>query len=202
MSNSKHAVAALATLLLSGILGSSGQEVALKTNLLFDAMTTPNVGVECNLDRTHSLQLVYGYNPWKFGDNREHFAKHWVLMPEFRWWTCTAFNGHFFGIHAMPGQFDAAKAHLPVPGAFFGGENLTSGVRHSRYEGTFAGIGATYGYQWSLSRHWNIEFEAGVGYNHVWYDKYKCGECGGKIKKGQTNYAGLTKLGVSILYLF
>ena len=66
------------------------------------------------------------------------------------------------------GEFNAANMNIPVPGAFFGGDNLRSGVRDYRYQGSFLGAGATYGYQWILSRHWNIEAEVGVGYAHVW----------------------------------
>lgn len=178
-----------------------GQHVSLKSNLLYDAMTTPNLGLECSVGRDRSVNLVYGINAWKFGGG-DNFAKHWVLMPEYRWWLCSVYNGHFFGVHAMAGEFGAQRAHLPVPGGFFGGDNLTSGIRHNRYEGAFAGIGTTYGYQWILNRHWNLEAEVGVGYSHVWYRKYDCAECGNKIKSGHSNYAGLTKLGISIMYLF
>lgn len=75
-------------------------------------------------------------------------------------------------------------------------------MRDYRYQGSFLGAGATYGYQWILSRHWNIEAEVGVGYAHVWYDKYACGECGARLADGGTNYFGITKLGISFLYLF
>lgn len=175
-------------------------QVAIKNNLLYDITTTPNLGVELGVGRRNTMQLVYGLNPWKFSDNKQ--VKHWVLMPEYRYWLCSKFNGHFFGVHAMGGQFNASNVDLPIPGAFFGGDNLQKEVRDNSYEGTFAGVGLTYGYQWILCRHWNLEAEIGVGYNHVWYDKYKCGVCGPKTADGQTNYVGVTKLGLSLVYLF
>lgn len=184
-------------------LTAKGQ-LAIKSNLLYDATTTPNIGLELGVGEKNSVNITYGINPWTFhsdshGDRK---AKHWVLMPEYRWWTCSKFNGHFFGVHAMGGEFNAANVALPIPGGFFGGDNLTKEVKDHRYQGSFLGAGATYGYQWILNRHWNFEAEIGVGYNHVWYDKYACGDCGGKIGSGGTNYAGITKLGLSILYLF
>ncbi len=184
-------------------MGAKAQ-LAVKTNLLYDATTTPNVGLEYALGMRNTIQLVYGLNPWVF-DSKSHGkrdAKHWVLMPEYRRWLCSAFNGHFFGVHAMGGEFNASNVSLPIPGAFFGGENIARGVRDRRYQGDFIGIGATYGYQWILGKHWNLEAEAGVGYGHVWYDKFLCGTCGNKISDGTTNYVGITKLGISILYLF
>lgn len=179
-------------------------QVAIKSNLLYDAMTTPNLGVEAGIGSRSTVNLVYGLNPWTFNgsEGKHHKAKHWVLMPEYRWWLCSKFDGHFFGIHAMGGQFNAANLHIPLPGGFVGGENLTRGVRDHRYQGWFVGGGLTYGYQWTLSRHWNLEAEIGAGYNYVDYKKYNCSDCGGKIGEGRTNYLGITKLGLSIMYLF
>ena len=174
-------------------------QLALKTNLLYDATTTPNLSVEVGLGRKTTAQVFYGLNPWKI-DERQF--KHWVVMPEYRWWPCTKFNGHFFGVHALGGQFNAANANLPIPGKFFGGDNLQAGVQTQNYVGTFVGGGLTYGYQWILGRHFNLEAEVGVGVGHVWYDKYNCGKCGAKLGDGQSNYAGITKLGLSVLYLF
>lgn len=189
-------------LAISGVLSANGQ-VAVKTNLIYDAMTTPNLGIEVGVAGKSTLNLVYGLNAWTFSSSHDdRKAKHWVVMPEYRWWPCTRFNGHFFGIYAMGGEFNAANVDLPIPGGFFGGDNLTRGVRDNRYQGGFAGLGITYGYQWAISRHWNLEAEIGVGYDRVWFDKYACGECGARLASGSTNYLGVTKLGLSVLYLF
>lgn len=185
------------------VRGETPDNVAIKTNLLYDATTTPNLGLEVGIGTKNSAQIFYGINPWSFGRGAERkYAKHWVVMPEYRWWTCTKFNGHFFGVHLLGGQFNASHINLPIPGFFFGGDNLQSGIKELRYQGWMAGAGATYGYQWILSKHWNIEAELGIGYIHGWYDKYPCHDCGAKIDSGNTNYAGITKLGVSLLYIF
>lgn len=180
------------------------QEVALKTNLLYDASTTPNIGVEVGISRKMTAQLFYGINPWTYSGSGSDakMAKHWVVMPELRWWTCSKMNGWFVGIHAMGGQFNASNIKVPMPGAFFKGLDVADAVRDTRVEGYYAGGGFTAGYQWILSRHWNLEAEAGVGYNRVWYDQYPCAECGSKLSSGQTNYIGLTKLGITLMYIF
>lgn len=185
-------------------VGASAQ-LAVKTNLLNDAATTPNLGLELGVAERGTVNLVYGLNLWTYGKTSEGVdrkAKHWVLMPEYRWWFCTRYNGNFVGIHALTGQFNASNMSLPVPGAFFAGDNLQSFVRHGRAEGTFAGVGFTYGYQWQLSRHWNLEAEVGCGYAHVWNRLYNCGICSNRLSSGHSNYVGLTKLGISIIYLF
>jgi len=194
-------------LLLIGFLFAGSQDAeaqfAVKTNLLYDATTTPNIGVELGTGVKNTVQLFYGLNPWTFHSSHgDRKARHWLLMPELRWWRCSKYNGSFIGVHLMGGQFNASNVDIPLPGCFFAGDNLVKGVRDNRYQGWYAGAGFTYGYQWILGRHWNLEAEIGVGYNHVWYDKYPCYECGAKIADGQSNYVGVTKLGLSLLYIF
>lgn len=184
---------------MMAVMSVAGQ-VAVKTNVVYDATSTLNLGVEVRTGNRSTVNLVGGLNPWTFNDGRK--AKHWVLMPEYRWWLCTPFGGHFLGVHALGGQMNVGRVSLPVPGYFFGGENLTAGARHSRYQGYYAGVGLTYGYQYPLSRHWNLEAEIGAGYGHVWYDKFNCGHCGRKVADGGSNYVGVTKVGLSIMYIF
>lgn len=190
-------------ILILSVITSFGQ-VAVKTNLLYDATTTPNLGVEVGIGGKSTINLVYGLNPWKFHSESHgmRYAKHWVVMPEYRWWLCSRFSGHFFGAHLMGGQMNVANTSFPLPGAFFSGVNLVKAVKSGRYQGEFAGVGLTYGYEWPLSRHWNIEAEIGAGYNWIHYSHYPCGECGDKISSGHTNYLGITKLGLSIMYVF
>lgn len=179
-------------------------QVAVKTNLLTDAMTTPNLGIEVGLGGKSTLNLVYGLNPWKFDSTRhgERFARHWVIMPEYRYWLCSRFSGHFFGVHAMVGQLNVNNVDLWLPGGFVSGINLVKAAKTGRYQGEFLGGGITYGYQWALSRHWNIEAEIGAGYGHLWYDQYPCGDCGKRMSYGHANYIGVTKLGLSVMYVF
>lgn len=200
----KGVVAILTLMLTLWSTTMSAQTLALKTNVLYSATTTPNLGVEVGLSRRLTGQLYYGFNGWEFnckGGQPSHI-KHWLLMPELRWWQCSTFNGWFYGVHLMGGEFNAGNAHVPVPGAFFSGENLGSMIRDSRCEGKYLGGGVTVGYQWILGKHWNLEAELGAGYNHVWYDQYRCSECGARLSTGNTNYIGLTKAGIALLYIF
>lgn len=178
-------------------------QIAIKTNILYDATTTPNIGAETGIGSRSTMSLVYGLNPWSFNsDSGKRKAMHWVVMPEYRWWACSKFDGHFIGIHLLGGQYNASNINLPLPGVFFGGENLTTGVRDHRYQGWMAGGGLTYGYQWVLGKHWNLEAEIGAGYIYADYKKFNCTDCGRKLAEGNTNYIGITKLGLSFLYLF
>lgn len=168
------------------------QTLAVKTNALYLATTTPNLGAEVSLGKKHTAQLFFGLNPWKWSDGKS--TRHWCLMPEYRHWFCQSFNGWFVGAHLMGGEFNVANLDLP-----FG---LVNELEDHRYEGWYAGGGVTAGYQWPVSKHWNIEASMGVGYDYIQYDKFKCGECGEKLKSSHTNYIGPTKFCLSVLYLF
>ena len=183
-----------ALLVFAMALPVSAQNVAVKTNALYWATTTPNIGVEVSVAKQHSLQLFYGLNPWKQSGGDQTSLRHWLLMPEYRYWFCESFNGWFVGAHLMGGQFNMGGVDLP-----FG---LFPSLENRRYEGWYAGGGVTAGYQWVLSRHWNIEASLGVGYDYIKYDKFRCGECGERLKSGHTNYIGPTKLALSVMYVF
>lgn len=183
-----------ALLVFAMALPASAQNVAVKTNALYWATTTPNIGVEVSVAKQHSLQLFYGLNPWKQSGGDQTSLRHWLLMPEYRYWFCESFNGWFVGAHLMGGQFNMAGVDLPL--------GLFPSLENRRYEGWYAGGGVTAGYQWVLSRHWNIEASLGVGYDYIKYDKFRCGECGERLKSGHTNYIGPTKLALSVMYVF
>ena len=73
-------------LLLVATTGVYGQKFAVKSNLLYDATATINLGVEVGLKKKLSLDLSGNYNGWKFGD--EDRMIHWLVHPEARYWLC------------------------------------------------------------------------------------------------------------------
>lgn len=179
-------------------LNALAQSAAVKTNLLYDATLTPNLGLEIGLAPKHTLQAFYSLNLWKkpLNDNRQW--KHWQTGLEYRWWPCSKFNGHFIGLHTMGGEFNfAGLRHFKLP--FY---NWPSDLSTMRYEGWNVGGGFTYGYQWILGRHWNLEASMGVGYQYIHYKKYPCAECGTQLATGHKHYIGLDKLALSIMYVF
>jgi len=191
----KVMMAIIAIVLFAGSGKATAQQVALKTNLLYDATTTPNIGMEIGINKKHTFQVFYGINPWKFGHGDDQkFLKHWVVNPEFRHWFCQRFNGSFLGIHAFGGQFNAYGFKPP-----FG---WWDEIENNRFQGGFVGGGVSYGYQWILGRHWNLEAAIGVGAAYIWYDKYGCGACESKTDDGHKWYVGPTKIALSIMYMF
>ena len=183
-------------LLLVGI-SLSAQNVAVKTNLLYDAAATINAGVEIGLAPKWTLDLSANYNGWTLSHDRKW--KHWLVQPEARYWLCDRFSGHFFGVHAVGGQYNIGglKNGLKFLGTDF------SRLSDYRFQGWMAGGGVAYGYAWVLGRYWNLEAEIGVGYVYSKYDQFKCAGCGEKIETGKSHhYFGPTKAAINLIYVF
>lgn len=169
------------------------RQLGIKTNLLYWATTTPNLGLEMAVGNKHTAQVFFGLNPWKQSSGDHSSLRHWMVMPEYRYWFNQNFDGWFLGAHALGGQYNVGGVKFP-----FG---LLKGLRNHRYEGWYAGGGITAGKQWNLSKHWNFEASLGLGYIHTQYDKFECGTCGEKLKSAHKNYVGPTKMALSLIYL-
>ena len=68
-------VSILIVLVLGCFIESKAQKVALKSNLLYDATTTMNLGLEFGLARKWTLDVPVNYNPWKPDNGRR--LRHW-----------------------------------------------------------------------------------------------------------------------------
>lgn len=84
----------------------SAQNLAVKTNFLYWATTTPNIGAEVSIDKNHTAQMFFGLNPWKQSGGDHSTLRHWSFTPEYRYWFCQSFNGWFVGAHLMGGEFN------------------------------------------------------------------------------------------------
>jgi len=168
---------------------------ALKTNLLYGATTTPNLSVEVALSPKLTLDLSGSVNTWDLG-RKDKFRKlnHWLVAAEARHWVYEKFDGHFLGLHAFGGSYNAGGVNLPVG-------QLTK-LKENRYEGYALGAGLSYGYVWYLSSRWSLEATLGVGYAYLSHERFECNRCGEKRGSGHTHYIGPTRLGVSLIYLF
>ena len=187
---------AIACLLGAGMLGASAQKVALKTNLISDAVTSPNLGLEFRMAPKWTFDISGQMNAWNINDRR---WRHWMVMPEARVWFCEAFQGSFFALHALGGQYNVGNLK-PLINEFLGSN--FSELRNNRFQGWGVGAGVGYGYDWILARHWNLEFEFGVGFIYTKFNKYPCDVCGDKKEPGHHIYYGPTKLSLAIEYVF
>lgn len=172
---------------------AANPQVAIRTNLLWDAIATPNLGLEVGLAPRWTIEAAYGFNNWAWFSN-EHKMKHWVTDAEIHYWFCQRFVEHFIGVQVFGGQYNAGRMNLPL--------YRWDDLRDYRLEGWMVGAGLVYGYHFALSRHWNIEASIGVGYAYFDYDRYPCAECGTMQGTGNYHYFGVTRASLGLIYLF
>ena len=82
----------LATMLLMLIsMNGFSQNIGVKSNLLYWATTTPNIGLETSVGKKHTAQVFVGFNPWKQsgGDQPPPLACDagipLLVLPELQW---------------------------------------------------------------------------------------------------------------------
>ena len=160
---------------------TQAQEVALKTNALYWATTSTNLSAEVGVAPKWTVELAGAYNPWTFKDDKK--MKFWLVQPEAKYWFCERFEGHFVGVHLHGAQF-------------FGG------FGPKRFDGYLAGGGFSYGYDWILAPHCNLEAEIGIGYAHLWYDESDRIPCLKNKEHKHRNYVGPTRAAVTFSYIF
>lgn len=193
----KRIILLLSIVIAGASLNVKGQKIGIKTNLLADALLSPNLGVEIGLTPRWTLDISGQLNAWTLSNDRRW--KHWALQPEVRYWLCDRFSGHFFGTHVHGGQYNIGGMDGKVK---FLGTDFRK-LHNTRYQGWFMGAGVSYGYAWILGRHWNLEGELGIGYSYTRYDRFPCADCGTKLESDRPHhYVGLTKAAINLVYLF
>lgn len=189
-------------LLLFSDISVNAQRIGVKTNALYLATSTPNIGLEYAFADRFSLELEGGYNPWTLDSDRNMKAKHFLVSPEVRYWFCEAFNGHFIGINANYTLFNLSG--VDVPAVFFPSARsamVLEDLKNRRSEGWAAGAGLTYGCVWPIARRWNLECTVGLGYWYTDYDKFESRKCGLFQEHVSHGAFGPTALGISFIYL-
>ena len=170
---------------------SFSQNAGIRTNVAHAAFFgTPNLGAEFALNRTYSLVIDGGINPWEFDNNQK--MKHWIVQPEVRRWFCEVFNGHFIGLHGLVSEFNMGGLDIPV--------GRLAALQEHRYEGFAFGGGLSYGYQWVIGRRFNFEASIGAGFAHLTYDRFPCARCADRISTGTRNYFGITRASLSLIF--
>ena len=130
---------------------ANAQDIAAKTNLLYWSTTTPNLSLEFGLGQRTTLDLTGAYNPWTLDKDKK--IKHWLVMPEFRYWLCERYNGHFFGLHSGYAFYNISGVRIPFQ---------SKSTKDHRYQGWATGVGLSYGYSWILGKRWNLEATIGL----------------------------------------
>lgn len=173
---------------------AKSQVIGIKTNVMADALQSPNIGIEVALSDHFTIDLSAHYNPFPLDKaTNGSRQRHWLVRPEGRYWPKSVFNGHFFGTHAFYGVYNVGGSKYPF--SFF------SSLQARRYEGELFGVGLSYGYQWKLSRNWRLEASLGAGYVQNHFERYDCFHCGEKQDEKTHRTLAPTGAALSMIYL-
>ena len=168
---------------------------ALKTNLLYGATTSMNIGAEFLLNRYLTMDVSLGWNPFIYRNDRK-FA-HWMIQPTLRYWIREPFNGHFFGLSLMYCNFNVSGIQVP-----YNALGVFPNMRNNRFRGDAYSVSIQYGHQWILSPRWAIEASINVGYMFLDYRRYESGRCGLRLGSETRHYFGPTNAGITLIYVF
>lgn len=188
---------------LASFGSANAQKVAIKTNALYWATATPNIGMEFAMGDRWTFELEGGYNPWNLDSDNNTKVKHWLVSPEVRYWFCNSFQGHFIGINANYTQFNIGGLPQGMPNLFV---NLNTEVpmpdlSAARIQGWAVGAGLTYGYAFPIARRWNMELTVGYGLWYTEYDQFESRKCGLFQQSVGRLALGPATAGISFIYM-
>lgn len=142
--------------------------IALKTNMLFDALLIPNIGIDVYVGKNFSVGLNWNYAWW----NRRRNNWFWHIYGgdlNARWWFGSKarqkpLSGHHVGLYAQAITYDVEFGRT----GYMGGEPGDNMFERVNY-----GVGVEYGFALPIHRRLNIDFTVGIGYFGGKYYEYK-----------------------------
>lgn len=159
------------------------QRLAIKTNLLYDAILMPSLEVEYRINDRWSVNLEGDMAWWK-NDGKHKYYQLATISPEGRYWfkTRKPWHGHYIGLFGGFTWYD-----------------LENGKRGYKGEAEMAGL--SYGYMWPIGKRISLETGVGVGFLHTRYEEYLPLE-GHYVyqQTKQTNYFGPLKLKLALVW--
>lgn len=170
--------------------------MAIKTNLLSDAMAIPSLGLEVQIYKGLSLDVSGSYGFYNIFNKAESDMSSWHVSPELRYWfgEHPLQKGHFIGLHGNVSNYSL---------------EWRDGVVYQNVPGHEAwSAGFTYGACARMGKksHWGLEFVIGVGYGRYYQNigtmepgKFVINE---EIGPQLQEHFGLTKLAVNLVYRF
>ncbi len=174
-------------------------DLTIKTNLLYDATATINLGVEFAVADRMTVDISGNYNAWYTDKSKNYKIRHSLIQPEFRYYFDERFKGHYVGAHLLAGEYNVNGGNW-----LFGtmiNMSTISNMEEGRYQGVGYGAGLTYGYVTPIANRLNLEFNVGLGYVYLDYDQYGPDKCDPLVGSDSDGYFGLTKLGVTLSYV-
>ena len=167
--------------------------IAVKTNLLYDLLITPNIGYEIPIGQKFSFFSDYTF-PW------------WLNRSNDRAWQMLKWDiggRWYFSKHDKEDLLDVLRGHhlgLDLSAGYYDLE-----PKHKGWQGEFQAVGLEYGYTWRLSERWRLDASIGAGLFATKFRYYKGDSSDVHLiyqNHGKLFYFGPIELGITLKYLF
>lgn len=124
---------------------------SLRTNLLYWAFATLNLGVEWKPSNSFGILVNGAWSHWIWSHKGKHHRT-WLIQPEVRRYLGKS-KHWFVGIEGHAGEFNFR-------------------FNNTGYQGNAFGGGMTGGYRLQLSKCFDLDFSLGLGYTRLKYESY------------------------------
>ena len=154
--------------------------LSLRANLLRWATLTPDLGLEWRICPSWGIAVNGSWTSWSWSDKDRRYAL-WEVAPEVRYYMGEK-KAWYLGAMFKAGQFNYKLSETGKQGDLMGG-------------------GITAGYQLRLNKSLDLDFNLGLGYLNVDFEKYEVIDgvrvrCGNETK----NWCGPINAGVTLVW--
>ena len=154
--------------------------LSLRANLLRWATLTPDLGLEWRICPSCGIAVNGSWTSWTWSDKDRRYAL-WEVAPEIRYYMGEK-KAWYLGAMFKAGQFNYKLSETGKQGDLMGG-------------------GITAGYQLRLNKALDLDFNLGLGYLNVDFEKYEVIDgvrvrCGNETK----NWCGPINAGVTLVW--
>lgn len=174
----------VAVLLIATKTSVNAQRLALTSNLLEDALLTPNVGIEVVVADRQSLTFDTSFAPYKICE--QFHNKQMTFRAGYKYWLNQSLYAHYLGVDAVASSSDI-------------------GIGRKDFRNEYVGIGLGYGYSFILTKKLNIVTGVGVGVaygnSYTGYDRMNASGQAVEAVATPGFIPILTRLSVTIQYI-
>lgn len=154
--------------------------LSLRANLLRWATLTPDLGLEWRICPSWGIAVNGSWTSWSWSDKDRRYAL-WEVAPEVRYYMGEK-KAWYLGAMFKAGQFNYKISETGKQGDLMGG-------------------GITAGYQLRLSKALDLDFNLGLGYLNVDFEKYEVID-GVRVRRGNEtkDWCGPINAGVTLVW--
>ena len=154
--------------------------LSLRANLLRWATLTPDLGLEWRICQSWSIAVNGSWPSWSWSDKDRRYAL-WEVTPEVRYYMGEK-KAWYLGAMFKAGQFNYKLSETGKQGDLMGG-------------------GITAGYQLRLNKALDLDFNLGLGYLNVDFEKYEVID-GVRVRRGNEtkDWYGPINAGVTLVW--